>query len=409
MHRCFARGVLLLLKSATAYPTTARQSFSVASIANETATLMPLPLPSLVHNVTLIWEEQAGTHGHVTIRLQEKTQGLQEKQSVVMPKFEQSSTQTSPDDVPESVLQFERQMRKAQHLKKVGRLLTADTLDVIYKDANIVVVNKPAGVLTVPGTNQHCSILTLVHQAFGRSDNDDKGSSSSIDPDKMIVHRLDMDTSGIVVFGRTVEATKLMHAIFRDRHVVKEYQALCVDHFPPFDAGTIHLPLQRDHVHPPFMRVSTAESEADAQNALEHLQTRGWKKLVRRRPKLSSTEYAVMERFERDGLPCTRLLLRPITGRTHQLRVHCAAVGFPIVGDPSYGMYGEASPRGGMDGIDSRTLDGSVVESSSLTIQKAWLEAYPPNEKPMCLHATKLEFDHPVTGERLQFHVKPEF
>ena len=84
----------------------------------------------------------------------------------------------------------------------------------------------------------------------------------------MLVHRLDMDTSGLVVFGRTAAVTKTLHRVFRDRNVEKEYQAMVMGSLP-IDSGLIDLPLQRDHRHPPFMRVSTLESERAAIKALK--------------------------------------------------------------------------------------------------------------------------------------------
>lgn len=247
--------------------------------------------------------------------------------------------------IPASVLTYERQLRKAQHAKKAGRVLDPNNdLQVVYVDESIVVVNKPPGVLTVPGVNNNSSLLDLVHMAYCTNNTVDK--TDVVDPSTLIVHRLDMDTSGLVVFARTPRVAATLHATFRDRLVVKEYECLVMGHaFFGIETSNntnqqacsmiIDLPLQKDHEHPPFMRVSTPRSECAAQQAVRDLQQHGWKKLVAKKAKPSQTSVRVVERgYKYDGgdtrLPYTRLRLVPITGRTHQLRVHCAALGYPV-------------------------------------------------------------------------------
>ena len=153
----------------------------------------------------------------------------------------------SYDGIPASVLTYERQLRKAQHSKKVGKVLNASDLRVVYVDEHLVVVNKPPGVLSVPGVNSQSSLLDLVHQKFGQE---------VTDPASMIVHRLDMDTSGLLVFGRSTSVTKKLHAEFRDHKVTKRYDCLIMGHLPIRDVDLsstgcfeIDLPLQRDHEH----------------------------------------------------------------------------------------------------------------------------------------------------------------
>jgi 23S rRNA-/tRNA-specific pseudouridylate synthase len=322
------------------------------------------------------------------------------------------------ETIPASVLQWNRQMRKQQHLKKVGTSIKIKDLRVVFVDDHIIVVNKPTGVLTVPGVNSNPNLLTLVHERYG---------ASVEDPAHMIVHRLDMDTSGLVVFGRTRKVTKKLHAQFRNRKVAKEYECLVMGALPIILYGTkqqmtavhIDLPLQRDHVHPPFMRVSTPESEQAAIAAVKDLQKHGWQKIIRKNPKPSQTELTIMDHGIRgENLPFTRLRLVPVTGRTHQLRVHCAAIGFPIIGDPTYSLYGEAAPLGGLENIKSIShvhnhSSGTVVTKTiprcPLDVQKAWIHEHPPNEKPMCLHAALLQLVHPITGETMKWEEKPEF
>jgi 23S rRNA-/tRNA-specific pseudouridylate synthase len=258
-----------------------------------------------------------------------------------------NSNSNSNDLIPDAVLTYERQLRKAQHANKTCRSLTEHDLVVVFVDEYIVVVDKPAGVLTVPGLNHNPSMLDLVHLKYG---------SQVTDPVHMIVHRLDMDTSGLVLFARTLEIAKKMHSIFRDREISKHYECLIMGHLhlqpKEFDTTAtkviVDLPLQRDHEHPPFMRVSTPQSEQAAMACVDQLQQHGWKKILRKAAKPSQSILHVVEHGvyqtdvtsnENDGnndptlphlsLPYTRLRLEPITGRTHQLRVHwCVLVFF---------------------------------------------------------------------------------
>jgi hypothetical protein len=135
--------------------------------------------------------------------------------------------------------------------------------------------------------------------------------------------------------------------------------------------------------------------------------------------------------------------LIPMTGRTHQLRVHCAAAGYSIIGDPTYSLFGEASPQGGLSTVRIKTAliaanpllagqqpqrptiktapgEASASVSSPplqaispcpLEMQMAWTKFYPPNDDncPMCLHASKLSFPHPITNEIIQVQVPAPF
>jgi tRNA pseudouridine32 synthase / 23S rRNA pseudouridine746 synthase len=301
------------------------------------------------------------------------------------------------DMIPASVLNYERQLRKAQAAKKANTLVTKEEhLHVVYEDDVLVVVNKPSGILCVPGIHSHSSLLTIVQQIY---------APTVQQIDRLVVHRLDMDTSGLVVFGRNADIVKKLHQIFRDRDVEKSYEALVCGHIQE-NFGRIDLPLQRDHDRPPFMRVSTPLSELAASQVVQDLQSHGWKKILQRRPKSSQTEFEVLSREYMDGemrLPVTRLKLIPITGRTHQLRVHCAALGHPIVGDPTYGVYGEASSNGG---IQESYMDGLSPNRASLELQKQ-IDALPM--EAMCLHARKLIIKHPISGNLMTWEVPPSF
>jgi tRNA pseudouridine32 synthase / 23S rRNA pseudouridine746 synthase len=342
--------------------------------------------------------------------------------------------------IPENVLQYERQLRKVQAEQRASSQLTAEKhLRIIHEDDAVLVADKPSGILCVPGLHNKPSLLELVYEHC---------KQPMPNPSSMIVHRLDMDTSGLVIFAKTEQALKTLQADFRDRKVFKEYHALICGHLDwlvqtstsriddgcasveeqgdvdtnlaVIQSGHIHLPLQRDHEHPPFMRVATPTSEVAATKAVENLQTHGWKKLVKKKPKPSHTEFSVLSReylshdtgsddarlLDSRRLPVTRLSLVPHTGRTHQLRVHCAALGHPIVGDPTYGIYGEANPKGGLQPEDEEDACGG---GASLELQKEINQRRLPNENTMCLHATKLSFQHPVTGDTLTLEAPAPF
>ncbi|KAL7556626.1 hypothetical protein ACA910_014159 [Epithemia clementina (nom. ined.)] len=342
-----------------------------------------------------------------------------------------SENEGDTGDIPDVVLQFEKKKRQAQHNKKVG--LMPEQLDVIYHDDDIVVINKPPGVLTVPGLNQRGCVLDMVYEQFAKHDHDDDDEEPLI-KEQMVAHRLDMDTSGLLIFGRTKSITKVLHKLFRDRQVQKEYIAAVMGHWPVDHcrAGRIDLTLQRDYANPPFMRVSTPQYRKDAEGALVHLRRAGWIRLMQKKPQLSQTDFEVLSLGTTPvhKLPYTLLRLSPVTGRMHQLRVHCAAAGFPIVGDSAYSLYGDAARSGGILNVDrlllvdngeqdpktTETTAGSQkqnwvpVSCPSLELQQEWNKHYPPNVKPMCLHAFKLEFSHPTRqGEKMNFEVEPSY
>lgn len=303
-----------------------------------------------------------------------------------------SKQDADPHAVPESVLRYERQMRKIRAADRAGGPVTAsEHLRVLHADEHVVVVDKPSGVLCVPGVNHNPSLLCVVHEAYG---------CEFEKKDGMIVHRLDMDTSGVVVFARTKEALKGLHKSFRERTVEKSYEALLCGTLP-YGEGRIDLPLQRDHRFPPFMRVSTPQSEREAAMAVNDLQHAGYKKLMRKNPKPSQTEFQVLSRELYEGKHlATRVSLTPITGRTHQLRVHCAAIGYPIVADPCYGIMGEAAANGG---FEESAMDNLSPQRASLALQRDIEESVREEGRCMCLHAKKLRLSHPITGKEMLF------
>jgi RluA family pseudouridine synthase len=258
----------------------------------------------------------------------------------------------------------------------------------VFEDEHIVVVSKPAGVLTIPGKDS--SNPSLNKAVF------DKYGSESGRMDKMVVHRLGMDTSGLVVFALTNAALRQMNTLFRTRKVTRKYEALVCGHISQ-DEGSIDLPLMRDYECPPYMRVSTDEH----QRALIDLDPNQVGKKILENPKDSLTKYEVLAREDMGGNDVTRLMLTSISGRTHQLNVHCAAIGHPIVGDSVYGYGGEAASNGGLNESELPS------DKASEELQKSIKEA--SAGKPMCVHAKSISFRHPVTKEDLSFESSAPF
>jgi tRNA pseudouridine32 synthase/23S rRNA pseudouridine746 synthase len=181
-------------------------------------------------------------------------------------------------------------------------------LELLHEDAQVLVVNKPAGLLSVPGRGddrQDC-LIHRVQRCF---------------PEAQTVHRLDMATSGLVMLARGDESQRTLSALFRGRQVEKQYVALVHGLVAP-DEGEIDLPLVTDWPRRPMQKVCHDTG------------------------KPSLTRFKVLSRDPVHGR--TRVALEPVTGRTHQLRVHLLAIGHPIVGDPLYGP--DAFAQGGRQG-----------------------------------------------------------
>ena len=212
----------------------------------------------------------------------------------------------------------------------------------------------------------------------------------------MVVHRLGMDTSGLMVFAKTMAALRGMNEVFRTRSIERKYEALVCGHIEK-DSGLINLPLMRDYEFPPFMRVST-----DAhQYALVNLDPEKLKqKKILELPKESLTKYEVISREKLNGLPVTRVALTSISGRTHQLNVHLAAFGHPIVGDSTYGIDGDAAANGGLSEAELETLIPNASRASDELQRRIARSA---NGKMSCVHAKSLKFRHPVTKEEMAF------
>lgn len=180
----------------------------------------------------------------------------------------------------------------------------ASPLEPVYWDECLVAVNKPAGLLAVPGrgADKQDSLASRVQAAF---------------PDALIVHRLDMATSGLMLFARGAEMQRRLSYLFSERAIQKRYVAVVAGRVEQ-PQGEVNLPLAADWPNRPKQKIDHSTG------------------------KHSLTRYRLLEHDAETNT--SRLELEPITGRTHQLRVHMATIGHPIVGDM---LYGGGSSRAG--------------------------------------------------------------
>lgn len=223
----------------------------------------------------------------------------------------------------------------------------ASGYSTIHADRWLVVLDKSSGLLSVPGIGPE-KVDCLVARACARW------------PTARIVHRLDRDTSGVIVLALDAATHRNLSMQFERRAVEKRYEALVAGH-PVQDSGSIDLPIRKDLDNPPLQLIDAAMG----------------------RP--SHTRWSVIERcgdvpsgVRRADAPapvrCTRLSLVPLTGRSHQLRLHLRAIGHAILGDDLYGTREECAAA-----------------------------------TRLCLHATHLCFTHPETGERRAFDSESPF
>ena len=207
-------------------------------------------------------------------------------------------------------------------------------IDIVYEDNALIVIGKPAGLLSVPGRIGNYSVATILSQRY---------------PGALLAHRLDMGTSGLMVAGRTHDTYRQLQLQFSQHTIRKTYVAL-LDGTPFHPTGTITLPLLCDPINRPRQVVD-----------YEH-------------GKQAITDYEVLETMPgtQGTKTTTRVRLTPHTGRTHQLRMHCAhpdGLGCPIIGDE---LYGRAANR-------------------------------------LYLHAETLELTHPISGERMALRLPTPF
>jgi len=187
--------------------------------------------------------------------------------------------------------------------------------------------------------------------------------------------------------------TQLNHD-FRQRRIKKTYHALLHGHVA-VPEGEWDLPLERDPDHVPFMRVATVRNLTVGRRRERHKMLR-----VAPKPSLSSFRVLSWETLDDSYEPVTRVELTPHTGRTHQLRVHCAAMGHPIVGDSIYGPGGEGSPHGGLGPPGGEKEEGSPRYHRKDTMV---------SPRMLCLHARQLSLHHPCTKAPMIFSADGAF
>lgn len=182
----------------------------------------------------------------------------------------------------------------------------ADELKIAWQDEHLLVVDKPPGLVVHPARGHREGTLSQLLTEAGM------GGAGGGDPDRPgIVHRLDRDTSGLLLVARSEEAHRLLQAALRERLIEREYVAL-VEGRPPSRTGTIEAPIGRH----PRIRTRMAVGGTGAREARTHFT------------------------LERSLGQVSLLRLRLDTGRTHQIRVHLQAIGYSVCGDPEYGTAG---------------------------------------------------------------------
>lgn len=218
-------------------------------------------------------------------------------------------------------------------------------LDLIYSDESLLVANKPAGLLSVPGrgADKADSMTTRVQNEF---------------PNALSVHRLDMSTSGLLLFAMDELTHRRLSLLFREHSVKKRYVAILAGRVRN-SAGVVDLPLASDWPNRPRQKVDfdAGKPSLTHYRLLAHIEN----------------PFCAALHGDRQDCIASRVELEPVTGRTHQLRVHMAAIGLPILGDELYG----GNP-------------GNQVER-------------------LLLHAQSLSFMHPITNALLTLASNPPF
>jgi 23S rRNA pseudouridine1911/1915/1917 synthase len=223
-------------------------------------------------------------------------------------------------------------------------------IDIVYEDNEVIVVNKQDGVVVHPAKGHGHG--TLVQGLLYHCRNLPEHPDSKIRPG--VIHRLDKDTTGLLLFAKTDDALSLLGRAIEARKITREYLAIAWGNFPQ-DKGLIEAPIGRNSLDRKKMAVTPFSA------------------------KTAATGFEVIERYK----IATYLRLRLLTGRTHQIRVHLTHYGHPVVGDPEYGGR-------------SKTI---INQQSDVVVFKKILSII----NRQALHAHKLGFNHPRTGKYIEF------
>ena len=227
------------------------------------------------------------------------------------------------------------------------------TIEVLYEDDNLVAVNKPAGLRVIPDSFNAAlpNLLTMLESRYRKA----LGQEGQ---QLWVVHRIDMHTSGVVIFARTPEMHRHLNRMFEHGEVQKTYWAVVRGHVQPRE-GRIDFPMAP---HPSRSRMM----------------------IISEKGKPARTDYRVLEEFEH----FTLVEVYPRTGRTHQIRVHFQAIGNPLAIDPIYAK--------------TLSIDISNLKRDVVRKRHSLDETPPALMQRLTLHALRLSFTHPLTGKSFE-------